>query len=211
MWNLPRPGHEPVSLALTSGLSTTAPPGKPGRWILNHCATGEAPAHFPLEVSSEFSLGWWWPCGVEVEGAGFCRCWPRFRCGSYLALLLLECLWPCHGFHWLSGPCSASSSFCLWAPLGPLRVLGPPVGWVGSGILDCFLPPHWVVCTLGGCVYLFFIMFLFLHVGHEVSPWRMRPVSPFSFGFPRILSEVSNLVVFITPRYSTSASNSFSL
>ncbi|XP_054947130.1 uncharacterized protein C8orf88 homolog isoform X1 [Physeter macrocephalus] len=29
MWDLPRLGHEPVSLASAGGLSTTAPPGKP--------------------------------------------------------------------------------------------------------------------------------------------------------------------------------------
>ena len=29
MWDLPRPGLEPVSPALADGLSTTAPPGKP--------------------------------------------------------------------------------------------------------------------------------------------------------------------------------------
>ena len=29
MWDLPRPGHEPVSPALAGRLSTTAPPGKP--------------------------------------------------------------------------------------------------------------------------------------------------------------------------------------
>ena len=29
MWDLPRPGPEPVSPALAGGLSTTAPPGKP--------------------------------------------------------------------------------------------------------------------------------------------------------------------------------------
>ena len=29
MWDLPRPGLEPVSPALAGGLSTTAPPGKP--------------------------------------------------------------------------------------------------------------------------------------------------------------------------------------
>ena len=31
MWDLPRPGLEPVSLALAGGLLTTEPPGKPGR------------------------------------------------------------------------------------------------------------------------------------------------------------------------------------
>ena len=30
MWDLPRPGPEPVSPALAGRLSTTAPPGKPG-------------------------------------------------------------------------------------------------------------------------------------------------------------------------------------
>ena len=34
MWDLPRPGLEPVSPALAGRLSTTAPPGKPNR-ILN--------------------------------------------------------------------------------------------------------------------------------------------------------------------------------
>ena len=29
MWDLPGPGHEPVSPALAGGFSTTAPPGKP--------------------------------------------------------------------------------------------------------------------------------------------------------------------------------------
>ena len=29
MWDLPRPGLEPVSSALAGGFSTTAPPGKP--------------------------------------------------------------------------------------------------------------------------------------------------------------------------------------
>ena len=35
MWNLPRPGLEPVSPALTGGFSTTAPPGKPRFGSLN--------------------------------------------------------------------------------------------------------------------------------------------------------------------------------
>ena len=33
MWDLPRPGHEPVSPASAGGLSTSAPPGKPYRRI----------------------------------------------------------------------------------------------------------------------------------------------------------------------------------
>ena len=50
-WDLPRPGLEPVSPALAGRLSTTAPPGKPGRWILNHCATREAPKRLSLKQS----------------------------------------------------------------------------------------------------------------------------------------------------------------
>ena len=34
MWDLPRPGLEPVSPALAGGFSTTAPPGKPDIVIL---------------------------------------------------------------------------------------------------------------------------------------------------------------------------------
>ena len=33
MWDLPRPGLEPVSPALANRFSTTAPPGKPGKYI----------------------------------------------------------------------------------------------------------------------------------------------------------------------------------
>ena len=33
MWDLPRPGHEPVSPALAGRFSTTAPPGKPLKGI----------------------------------------------------------------------------------------------------------------------------------------------------------------------------------
>ena len=35
MWDLPRPGLEPVSPALAGRFSTTAPPGKPGGYSLN--------------------------------------------------------------------------------------------------------------------------------------------------------------------------------
>ena len=34
MWDLPRPGLEPVSPALAGRFSTTAPPGKPPYWFL---------------------------------------------------------------------------------------------------------------------------------------------------------------------------------
>ena len=37
MWDLPRPGFEPVSLALAGRFSTTAPPGKPSSCIFTTC------------------------------------------------------------------------------------------------------------------------------------------------------------------------------
>ena len=37
MWNLPRPGLEPVSPALAGGFLTTAPPGKPDNTLLMQC------------------------------------------------------------------------------------------------------------------------------------------------------------------------------
>ena len=35
MWDLPRPGLEPMSPALAGGFSTTAPPGKPDAFVFN--------------------------------------------------------------------------------------------------------------------------------------------------------------------------------
>ena len=46
----PRPGLEPVSPALAGRLSTTAPPGKPGRRILNHWTTREVPVDLCKEL-----------------------------------------------------------------------------------------------------------------------------------------------------------------
>ena len=34
MWDLPGPGHEPVSPALAGGFLTTAPPGKPRLFVM---------------------------------------------------------------------------------------------------------------------------------------------------------------------------------
>ena len=36
MWDLPRPGLEPLSPALAGRFSTTVPPGKPEHYFLNH-------------------------------------------------------------------------------------------------------------------------------------------------------------------------------
>ena len=40
MWDLPRPGLEPVSPALAGGFSTTAPPGKPQGFFFNNSTNG---------------------------------------------------------------------------------------------------------------------------------------------------------------------------
>ena len=37
MWDLPRPGLEPMSPALAGRLSTTAPPGKPHQFVVYVC------------------------------------------------------------------------------------------------------------------------------------------------------------------------------
>ena len=43
MWDHPRPGLEPVSPALADRFSTTAPPGKPQVWSLNHRTARKVP------------------------------------------------------------------------------------------------------------------------------------------------------------------------
>ena len=53
MWDLPRPGLEPVSPALAGRFSTTAPPGKPGIAILK---VESDPMFFPPPI---FLLGLW--------------------------------------------------------------------------------------------------------------------------------------------------------
>ena len=61
MWDLPRPGLEPVFSALARGVSTTAPPGKPSRWVFNKlfpyplfCKTSSSISH-----SHQFLLSLW--------------------------------------------------------------------------------------------------------------------------------------------------------
>ena len=55
MWDLPRPGLEPVSPALAGGFSTTAPPGKPTLHILKHLA-GLPSGRVPPPSKAVFSL-----------------------------------------------------------------------------------------------------------------------------------------------------------
>ena len=62
MWDLPRPGLEPVSPALAGRFSTTAPPGKPKTIFLNH----------HLTQAQVQALQWerreWWLWMEEPEG-----------------------------------------------------------------------------------------------------------------------------------------------
>ena len=60
MWDLPRPGLEPVSPALAGGFSTTAPPGKPPSSykdtdpiILKILMTSSKSIHLPKAPNSE--------------------------------------------------------------------------------------------------------------------------------------------------------------
>ena len=52
MWDLPRPGLEPVSPALAGRLSTTAPPGKPLFWLI----LPQSFNFFPLEQNNSLSM-----------------------------------------------------------------------------------------------------------------------------------------------------------
>ena len=52
MWDLPRPGLEPVSPALAGRFSTTVPPGKPGLFISN---INECLNHFHFQDNSRTS------------------------------------------------------------------------------------------------------------------------------------------------------------
>ena len=57
MWDLPGPGLEPMSPALAGGFSTTAPPGKPGRWILNHYTSRAVPVfRFVFLTNSKYKV-----------------------------------------------------------------------------------------------------------------------------------------------------------
>ena len=61
MWDLPRPGLEPVSPALAGGFSTTAPPGKPYLIIFVYCLSLSSLEGNPCE-SRDFCLFYPLPC-----------------------------------------------------------------------------------------------------------------------------------------------------
>ena len=118
------------------------------------------------------------------------------RCSSYLALLLFECLWSCLSFQGVSGSYDVSS-FCPWALLGPLTSTTSSCGLGGfrsSQLLSQTSLSH--VNSLRVYLLILYYISVFTY-WHEVSDWRMRPVSSFSFGFPLTLPEVSNCIVFI--------------
>lgn len=95
---------------------------------------------------------WYW---------SFCLCWSLLRWCSYLALVVFWCLWSCYGFQWLSG---AYSSFCPWAPLGPLR----------STTCSCRLDGLRTIQlshTSFGCLYSLMLYLLILHYVSLPTCW----------------------------------------
>ena len=78
MWDLPRPGLEPVSPALAGRFSTTAPPGKP-RCFFKAWAIESFCAWLCLPLSASQLLRTWqrpwrWP-SCKMEGAGSLNHW----------------------------------------------------------------------------------------------------------------------------------------
>ena len=56
MWDLPRPGHEPVSPALAGTFSTTAPPGKPSlSFFIAHYNVPDRGCSFTLGLIEELT------------------------------------------------------------------------------------------------------------------------------------------------------------
>ena len=83
MWDLPRPGLEPVSPALAGRLSTTAPPGKPPPEALTTTAPAQEAQTWRRSARSAYNLGSWLRCTsgpeelittrlTKAEGPGVC-------------------------------------------------------------------------------------------------------------------------------------------
>ena len=94
MWDLPRPGLEPVSPALAGGFSTTAPPGKPQSCYW--CGKLGLCAPVPNQISeTEFRVKYkrirLLLCQAKGDAEGLCRqklcvpTWGRFG-GSFIAV-----------------------------------------------------------------------------------------------------------------------------
>ena len=83
MWDLPRPGLEPVSPALAGGFSTTAPPGKPWEAVLI-CNPG-----------SELQIrGFWAQHSMFILTLHFLRKWTFVYCAVQTRCWLLLCVEP---------------------------------------------------------------------------------------------------------------------
>ena len=65
MWDLPRPGLEPVSPALAGRLSTTAPPGKPLFYFFNLLFSLHSKDAPPLPSILDNAFWHLWPCVVS--------------------------------------------------------------------------------------------------------------------------------------------------
>ena len=95
MWDLPRPGLEPVSPALAGGLSTSAPPGKPHIYVFNALFVTTLPTSviwcfllkFP-EVKGSVGLN---PPLVPLLLA-YWLSWYHYLCSAYTSLCALRLL-----------------------------------------------------------------------------------------------------------------------
>ena len=85
MWDLPRPGLEPVSPALAGRLSTTAPPGKPHTFILRSQFTQPCLSVPEVKVCAPGDGGTWaGETGTAPEAAcslNLCVCLARGHVG----------------------------------------------------------------------------------------------------------------------------------
>ena len=84
MWDLPRPGLEPASPALAGRLSTTAPPGKPGWYILSHSVHSKYFVCVYVCESERENLNYFpstCPTLIVLNSLGICRYW--LRCAGF--------------------------------------------------------------------------------------------------------------------------------
>ena len=71
MWDLPRPGLEPLSPASAGRLSTTAPPGKPRELFLSKKNPDLSPSHLRQDQGW---ASWLYPCVGSDLGSGWKEC-----------------------------------------------------------------------------------------------------------------------------------------